>query len=388
MNIPFSYIFRNLWTRKLTTLLTAGGMALVVFVFTAVLMMNAGLNQTMVGTGSTDNMVFIRKGSETEIQSGVSRSQAALVESQPEVARGQDGNAMVSKETVVLISLTKAGQDKGSNVVVRGMGPNGLVLRPQVKILQGRFFKPGSSEIIVGRSIHDGFDGVAVGQSLRFAQRDWTIVGTFDGGGSAFDSEVWGDVEQLMQAFRRPVYSSVVAKVANRNAIDTVAKNVEDDIRIALQGKQEQLFYEDQSRGLSTFISVLGFILSLFFSVGAVIGAAITMYSSVAMRTAEIGTLRALGFRRRSILAAFLAESLLLGLVGGIGGMIVASFLQAFTISTLNFQSFSQLAFGFVLTPSIIITTLIFSLFMGFVGGFLPAVKAARMKIVDSLRAA
>ena len=388
MKIPFNYIFRNLWTRKLTTLLTAGGMALVAFVFAAVLMLDAGLNRTMVGTGSVDNVVFIRKGAETEIQSGITRDQAALVESQPQVARGSDGNAMASKESLVLISLTKTGQDKGSNIVTRGVSPMAQVLRPQVKIVQGRMFQPGSSEIVVGKNIHEEFDGVAIGQKLRFAQREWLVVGSFDAGKSAFDSEVLGDVEQLMQAFRRVNYSSVIVKMSSVDSFDALVKAVQDDIRIALDGKRERLFYEDQSRALSTFISFLGIFLSVIFSVGAMIGAAITMYSSVAMRTGEIGTLRALGFRQPSILVAFLIESLLLGFVGGVAGLACAAFLQSITISTMNFQSFSQLAFSFLLTFKIVLQTLVFSLVMGFVGGFLPAVKAARMKIVDSLRAA
>lgn len=388
MKVPFSYVFRNLWTRKLTTLLTAGGMALVAFVFAAVLMLDAGLNRTMVGTGSAENVIFIRKGAETEIQSGLTRDQAALVESQPQVARGTGGQPMVSKESLVLISLTKTGQDKGSNIVTRGVSPMGFALRPQVKIVEGRLFQPGTSEIVVGKSIHDEFDGVAIGQKLRFAQREWLVVGTFDAGKSAFDSEVWGDVEQLMQAFRRTNYSSIIVKMSSVDNFEALTKSVEDDIRIALEGKRERLFYEDQSRALSTFISFLGIFLSVIFSVGAMIGAAITMYSSVAMRTAEIGTLRALGFRQPSILAAFLTESLLLGLVGGLAGLACAAFLQSITISTMNFQSFSQLAFSFLLTFKIVVQTVIFSLLMGFVGGFLPAVKAARMKIVDSLRAA
>lgn len=388
MKIPFSYIFRNLWTRKLTTALTAGGMALVMFVFAAVLMLDAGLKQTMVGTGSYDNVVFIRKGAETEIQSGVYRDQAALLESLPQVARGAEGQPMVSKESLVLISLVKKGQDKSSNIVTRGLSPMGFVLRPQVKIISGRTFRPGSSEIIVGKSVHDDFDGTAIGQQIRFAQRDWTVVGVFDGGKSAFDSEVWGDVDQLMQAFRRVNYSSVIVKLSDSDHFDRVAKEVEDDIRLSLQGKREQIFYEDQSKALSMFISILGLVLSVIFSMGAIIGAAITMYSSVATRTAEIGTLRALGFRRPAILTAFMVEALLLGFIGGAAGLFFAAFLQTLTISTMNFQSFSQLAFSFVLTPGIIVKTLLFSLFMGFVGGFLPAVKAARMKIVDSLRAA
>ena len=388
MKVPFSYIFRNLWTRKLTTLLTASGMGLVVFVFAAVLMLDAGLKRTMVGTGSYDNVVFIRKGAETEIQSGITRDQAALLESQSQVAQGGDGRPMASKESLVLISLFKRGQDKGSNIVTRGVSPMGFALRPQVKIEQGRAFRPGTSEIMVGKSISEEFDGVKIGQMLRFAQRDWVVVGVFDGGKSAFDSEVWGDVEQLMQAFRRVNYSSVIVKMSNGDKFDSLVKEVTDDIRLSQDGKREQIFYEDQSKALSTFITILGTILSVIFSVGAMIGAAITMYSSVAMRTAEIGTLRALGFRQPSILAAFLMESLLLGLVGGIAGLFFAAFLQTLTISTMNFQSFSQLAFSFLLTPKIAVQTLIFSLVMGFIGGFLPAVKAARMKIVDSLRAA
>jgi ABC-type antimicrobial peptide transport system permease subunit len=264
----------------------------------------------------------------------------------------------------------------------------GFVLRPQVRIVEGRSFQPGTSEIVVGKSIHDEFDGVAIGQKLRFAQREWLVVGTFDAGKSAFDSEVWGDVEQLMQAFRRVNYSSTIVKMTSVDNFASLTKGVEDDIRIALEGKRERNFYEDQSKALSTFISFLGIFLSVIFSVGAMIGAAITMYSSVAMRTAEIGTLRALGFRQPSILVAFLMESLLLGLVGGIAGLACAAFLQTITISTMNFQSFSQLAFSFLLTIKIVLQTVIFSLVMGFVGGFLPAVKASRMKIVDSLRAA
>ena len=388
MKIPFSYIFRNLWTRKLTTILTAAGMGLVVFVFAAVLMLDAGLKKTMVGTGSFDNVVMIRKGSETEIQSGVSREQASLVESMSNIARGPDGKPVVSKESLILISLNKKGQERGSNIVTRGVSPLGLTMRPQAKIIRGRLFREGSSEVIVGRNVNEQFDGAEIGQALRFGGRDWQIVGIFDAQKSAFDSEVWGDVEQLMQSFRRVSFSSVIAQLSRSDGFDKLVADVDDDIRLNLQTKREQIFYEDQSRALSTFITILGTVLSVIFSLGAMIGAAITMYSAVATRTGEIGTLRALGFRRPSILAAFLLESLLLAMVGGLAGLFFATFLQAITISTLNIQSFSQLAFSFVLTPKIIIQTILFSLLMGFIGGFLPAIKASRMKIVDSLRAA
>jgi putative ABC transport system permease protein len=388
MKIPFSYIFRNLWARKLTTILTAGGMGLVMFVFAAVLMLDAGLKKTMVGTGSFDNVVMTRKGAETETQSAVSRDQAALVESMANIASGADGKPLVSKESLILISLNKRGQERGSNIVTRGISSLGLTMRPQARIIRGRLFREGSSEVIVGRNVNEQFDGAEIGQSLRFGGRDWLIVGIFDAQKSAFDSEVWVDVEQLMQSFRRVSFSSVIAQLSRSEDFDKLVADADDDIRISLQAKREQVFYEDQSRDLSKFITFLGTVLSVIFSLGAMIGAAITMYSAVATRTGEIGTLRALGFRRPAILAAFLLESLLLALVGGAAGLFFATFLQAITISTLNFQSFSQLAFSFVLTPKIIIQTILFSLLMGFIGGFLPAIKASRLKIVDSLRAA
>ena len=388
MKIPISYIFRNLWTRKLTTLLTAGGMALVVFVFAAVLMLDAGLRKTLVGTGSYENAVLLRPAAQTEIQSAVYRDQASLVETLPEVARGGDGMPLVSKETIVLIAIPKRGSDKPANLMVRGMPATGIRLRPQVKVIDGRMFRPGTSEVVVGRAIADGFDGTGIGESLRFAGREWMIVGTFDGGKSSFDSEIWGDVDQMMQAFRRSAYSSVLVRLGGTDEFEAFKEHIAADQRLILDVKQEPLYYQDQSRSLSNFISYLGIALSVIFSIGAMIGAMITMYASVANRTGEIGTLRALGFRRASILAAFLAESLLLALVGGVAGLVMASFLQAFTITTMNFQSFSQLAFGFYLTPGIVASTLAFSLFMGLVGGFLPSVRAARLEIVDSLRAA
>ncbi len=388
MKIPFAYIARNLWVRRLTTVLTAGGMALVVFVFAAVLMLDAGLKATLVATGSADNVLAIRKGAETEIQSGVAREQAALLESLPQIARDAQGRPRVSKEVVVLNSLPKIDTGRRSNVPIRGVPPMGLALRPQVKIVQGRMFRPGSSEIVVGRSVARQFAGVEVGQSLTFAQRQWRVVGIFDAGRTAFDSEIWGDAEQLAQAFRRfGGYSSVIAQLASAAAFDELVAAIAAEPRLTVEVKRERQFYEDQSRALSNFISFLGLTLSIIFSLGAMIGAAITMYASVATRTGEIGTLRALGFARRSILAAFMLESLLLALAGGLVGLFAATFLQTFTISTTNFTSFSELAFSFALTPKIIVSSLVFALVMGLVGGFLPSVKAARMRIVDALRA-
>ncbi len=212
------------------------------------------------------------------------------------------------------------------------------------------------------------------------------MVGTFDAGNSGFDSEIWGDAVQLMQAFRRPVYSSLLFKLNDAESFDQVRAQLEHDPRLTVEAKRENVYYEEQSRLLANFIRYLGLTLSIIFSVGAVIGAMITMYASVANRIGEIGTLRALGFRKRSILAAFLTEAVLLGLVGGSIGLAAASFMQMFTISTMNWQSFSELAFSFTLTPEIVARTLLFALIMGVVGGFLPAVRAARLNIVDALR--
>ncbi|MDZ7652153.1 MAG: ABC transporter permease [Burkholderiaceae bacterium] len=387
MAVPLAYVARNLWVRRLTTVLTAGGMALVVFVFAAVLMLAAGLRATLVASGAPDNVIFIGKGAQTEVQSAVSRDQAALIESLPQIARGTDGQARVSREVVVLNSLIKRATGTRSNVPIRGVSAPGWELRPQVKLVAGRPFRPGSTEIVVGASVARQFAGVEIGRTLTFAQRQWLVVGLFDAGNTAFDSEIWGDAEQMMQAFRRLNFSSVLAQVSAPDQFAALERAVEAEPRFTTELRTERQFYEDQSKALATFITFLGVFLSVIFSLGAIIGASITMYASVATRTGEIGTLRALGFPRRSILLAFLLESLLLALVGGAVGLGAASFLQAITISTTNFASFSELAFSFSLTPAIVINSVVFALVMGFIGGFMPAIKAARMQIVDALRA-
>lgn len=388
MKIPFSYSLRNLWARRLTTALTAAGLALVVFVFATVLMLEQGLRSTLVATGAYDNVLVIRRSAGTEVQSAIDRMQAGVVESQPEVSLGVDGQPLVSKEVLVLISLPKRASGSPSNVVIRGATERGLVLRPQVHITQGRIWRPGSSEIVVGRSIAERFEGVAIGQQLRFGMRDWTVVGIFDAGKSGFDSEIWGDADQMMQAFRRVNFSSMVMRLNDPTAFDALKARLEADPRLTVEAKREKVFYEEQSEALARFIRYLGITLSIIFSVGAVIGAMITMYASVAARTAEIGTLRALGFQRSSILSAFLTEALLLGAVGGAIGVAMASWMQLITVSTVNWQSFSELAFSFDLTPRIVASAMAFAMGMGLVGGVLPAAQAARMKIVDSLRAA
>jgi ABC-type antimicrobial peptide transport system permease subunit len=360
-------------------------MALVVFVFAAILMLAEGLQKTLVDTGSYDNVVIIRKASVSEVQSGVERLQASIVETQPEVAIGSEGQRLLAKELVVLITMPKRGSDKPSNVVIRGISESSMSLRPQVKLIEGRMPKPGSSEIIAGQSIAKRFKGGGVGETLRFAMRDWTVVGVFDAGNTGFSSEIWGDVDQLMQAFRRPVYSSVIFKLRDSSEFDNVKKRIESDPRLTLEAKRETRYYKDQSEMMAKFLRILGMSLTLIFSLGAVIGAMITMYAAVANRTSEIGTLRALGFQQSSILTSFILESLLLGFSGGLVGLFFASFLQLFTVSTMNWQTFSELAFTFSLTFGIMYKALMFSLIMGFVGGVLPAFRASRMNIVEAL---
>jgi len=388
MKIPLSYSFRNLWTRRLTTILTASGMALVVFVFASVLMLAEGLRKTLVQTGSYDNVVVIRKASNSETMSGVDRVQASIVETQPEVAIGENGQRLLAKEIVVLVNLLRRGSAKPALIQIRGINESSFPLRPQVKLVEGRMPRPGSHEIIAGLSIAKRYKGGGLNESLRFALRDWTVVGIFDAGNTGYSSEIWGDADQLMQAFRRPVYSSVIFKLRNSSEFQRLKERVESDPRLTLEAKRESKYYADQSEMMSMFLSILGLSLTIIFSLGAVVGAMITMYAAVANRTDEIGTLRALGFQRRNILLSFLVESLLLGFIGGCAGLFFASFMQFLTISTMNWQTFSELAFSFSLTFGIVYKSLLFSLVMGFIGGVLPAFRAARMNIVEALRAA
>jgi putative ABC transport system permease protein len=385
MAVPLSYSIRSLWTRRLTTVLTAGGMALVVFVFATILMLAEGLEQTLVQTGSPDNLLILRKGATGEVDSAIELDRAAVVESLPGIAVDDLGRPLLAKEVVVLITMDKRGGGS-SNVTVRGIGRQSLALRPQVDIVRGRMPRFGVHEMLVGQSLVRRFEGLDVGGNLSGTLADWRVVGIMDAGSTAFNSEIWADAEQVMQAFRREAYSLVIFRLQEDAPLNEVRAIVENDPRLTLQARIESNFYQEQSEMMARFLRMLGITLTVIFSLGAVIGAMITMYSAVANRTAEIGTLRALGFRRRAILLSFLAESLFLGFAGGCVGLFFASFMQFITISTLNFQSFSELAFRFTLTPVILTQSLAFALVMGFIGGVLPAFRASRMQIVDALR--
>ncbi|RMF97405.1 MAG: ABC transporter permease [Candidatus Schekmanbacteria bacterium] len=386
MAIPIYYNFRNIWARKLTTLLTALGIALVVFVFADVLMLTYGIEKTLIDTGSPENAIIIRKSSGTEIQSSLSKEQASIIINRPEISLDENGKLLAAKEVNVLITLPRKFSGSVSNVTVRGADDASLKLRPQIKIIKGRRWQKGLEEIIVGSAIAKNFQGIALGNTVKFAGKQWRIVGIFDAQKSGFDSEIWGDVDQIMDAFRRPIYSSVLVRVAGSENFKKFKKAVENDQRLTAEVKRENQYYAEQSEMLATFLKILGVTVTVIFSLGAVIGAMITMYAAVGSRTQEIGTLRALGFSRQNILTAFLIECLLISISGGIIGLFAASFMQLITISTINWQTFSELAFDFKLSPQIAIQSMIFAIIMGTAGGLLPSIRAAKIDIVKALR--
>ncbi|MCI0531453.1 MAG: FtsX-like permease family protein, partial [candidate division Zixibacteria bacterium] len=334
-----------------------------------------------------DNATVIRKASLTEMMSYITRDQVSIIESQPEIARDVEGKPLVAGELYVIISLNKITSGDAANVVTRGVGPASMQVHSGVKLLEGRMFTEGLPELIVGKSVASGFKGAQLGGTIRFAKQNWQVVGIFEAGNSAFESEVWGDLNQMLAAFNRPVVSSMTLKLADPSQFPALKERLEEDPRLTVDVKREKDYYADQSYAMTSFINILGMVISVIFSFGAIVGAMITMYANISNRAKEIGTLRALGFKRRNILSSFLAESILLSLAGGVVGIIFASFLSMKRISTTNWDTFSELAFGFAVTPQIVVYSLIFAVVMGIVGGFLPSVRAARMNILAALRA-
>lgn len=386
--LPVSYILRNLIKHKITTVLTTMGIGLVVFVFSGTLMLTNGLKETLVATGSDDNAICIRAASQTEVQSIIGYEQAQIVSTYPEIAADTDGAPLFTNEVYVLINVDNRTSGSEANVVVRGVTDKSFTLRPRVKLVAGRLWQDAGSEIIAGVSAAERFVGCGLGETVRFGAREWTVVGIFDSDGSGFDSELWGDLRQMADAFRRPIYSSLTFRLVDPSGLAAVKARVANDPRLPLEVKAEKEYYADQSEMFATFMNIVGLAISIVFSLGAIVGAMITMYAAVANRTKEIGTLRSLGFRRISILTAFLLEGLFLSLTGGIIGVAASYLLQMVEISTTNWGTFSEIAFRFAMSPTIAAAAILFSLVMGLVGGFLPAVRAARLNIVDSLRAA
>lgn len=367
--------------------MTVLGVGLVVFVFCAVLMLSNGLEQSLVDTGDARNAVVLRNAANTEVVSILGRGAADIVKTDPAIARTAEGDPLFAAELLVLINQPRRSNGEPGNIPVRGVDEHSLAVRPHVKLVEGRMWRPGTSEIIAGVKVAENFRGCGLGETVRFGQRDWTVVGLFEANGSGFESELWGDVDQLMDAFQRPVFSSFVMRLDDVSDYDAMEDRLESDRRLTVDVMPEIEYYRRQSQTFTIFISTLGTVISIIFSLGAIVGAMITMYAAVANRTREIGTLRALGFRRPSIWFAFLTESVVISLAGGLIGVLVANLLSLQEVSTTNFDTFAEIAFSFKMSPSIAISAIVFALIMGLVGGFLPAVRASRLKILDALRA-
>lgn len=385
--LPLAYNVRNLGARRLSTALTALGIALVAWVFIFTLALAGGFEAALETAGSPDDAIVVRSGSTGELTSIVSRDAATVVESQPEVARAPDGRPLAAAELLVIWNLPRK-SGTTTNVVVRGVADESLALRPRIRLVAGRMFRPGLDEIVVGRMISERFRNAALGDRLKLSGREWTVVGVFDAGGTSYDSEIWGDVELFMPVFDRPVFQSVTLRLDDRSHFEALKRRLEADPRMAVQVRREDEFYAAQAGRLAPLLRSLGLFVTLVMALGAVFGALNTMYAAVGSRTKEIGTLRAMGFSGGAVLLSILVESTLLALLGGAIGCLLALPVRSFTTGTMSFATFSELAFRFRVTPGMLLLGLLFAALMGLIGGYFPARKAASLPIVDALREA
>ncbi len=388
MAIPFSYNVRSVAARWKTAIVSILGIAGTVGVFVAMLAMARGFQATLIASGSSSNSIIRRAGATSEMDSGIGLDQARVIADLPQVARNADGVPLSSPEVVVIgaFQLIKSGTD--ANTQIRGMTPLALEVRPTVKITEGRFFTPGLAELVIGSNAVQTYRGLELGSTVSFGGQDWKVVGIFDAGGSAFDSEIWCDHTVLSQTFDRStnVFSSITVRLNSPTDFDSFKDALTSDPRLTVQVEREAEYYERQSQMVSTLIRVLGFLVAFVMGIGAVFGALNTMYSAVAARAREIATMRALGFGGGSVILSFMFESLLISLVGGILGCIAVLPLNGFTAGTMNWQTFSHLAFAFRVTPDLLIAGIAFALIMGFIGGVFPAIRAARLPVAQALR--
>jgi len=388
MAIPFKYNVRNLLVRKVSTAMTVLVICLVVAVFLFVLALWQGVSRTLSVTASDRNVLTMRIGSQAEMQSVVTRESVDIIRALPGIERNARGEPLASPEILTLINIARE-DGKKTNVQVRGMAPVGLEMRPGVKIVEGRLFRSGANEAIVSRNLANRFAGMALGNTIKSGSYRWTIVGHFDASGSAYESEIWTDARDLQGQMKRPIFSSVFVRASDADAARRYIETVKGDQQLKLEGTSEKAYYEKQMV-TGAPIKVLAILVGLFTAIGAAFGAMNTMYAQVAARIREIGTLRAIGFSRRSVLASFILESLILCLAGGILGTALAFVLFNLVLTkptgTMNFVTFSEVLFNFRLTPPLIVGGIAFSLAMGLLGGFFPAARAARLKITSALR--
>lgn len=386
--IPVKYNLRSLSQRKATTLATALGIGLVVFVFASVLMLSAGIHKTMVITGKPDLALVIRKGSDGELSSAIDSPNVPLILAPKQVARRENGQPDGVGEVVVVITADKVGGEGVSNVTVRGVTDDVFAFRPEVQIVEGRKARPGADECVVGKAVRGRFQGLDLGQSVELKKnRPLKVVGIMESGGSSYESEVWSDIDVVRSSFGREGYvQSVRVRLTSPDQYDAYKRQIEGNRQLGFQAFRETEYYEKQSEGSSAFIVGMGGTIAFFFSLGAMIGAMITMYSAVANRKREIGTLRALGFGKFSIMSSFLLESVLLALLGGGLGALASLAMGFVHFSIVNFASWSEIVFRFEPTGGIVGGSLAFAATMGVLGGFFPAVRAARLPLIKALK--
>ena len=386
MGLITKYNLRSMIVRKGTAAMTVGGIAMVVAVFVITLAIAQGFRATLVASGSPQNAIVLRKGAIAETTSAVLRPDVPIVESLPQVARRADGRPLSSPELIVAIAVPRQSDNQPANVPVRGVGPRAFEVRDTLKIVEGRRFTPGTREINVGRLAVGRFKGLTLGSDVKFGSNTWKVAGVFTADDAAFESEIWGDIDLMMPAFQRNGYQSMIVKLADPSMFDSFKTAVEGDPRLLLKPQREQEYYAEQSRAMTTVIRVFGIFVTLILSIGAMFGAMNTMYAAVAYRTREVGTLRALGFSRMRIVTAFIVESVALALVGGVIGCVLALPVHGLSTGTTNFASFSEVAFKFRITRGLLAGGLIFAGIMGALGGFLPAIRAARIPVARALR--
>lgn len=364
------------------------GVAGVVAVLVAVLSIGEGFRATLEGTGRPDVALVLRGGSQSEMNSILGRDEVRIVQDAPGILRAEGGPA-ASAELFVIVDVDKSSTGTAANVPLRGVQDAAFRVRDGVELVEGRRFTPGRNEVIVGTAAAAEFAGLDVGNTLRWGETEWSVVGRFDAGGTVSDSEIWCDVGVLQPAYRRgSSFQAVYARLESAEAFEAFAAALEADPRLDVAVERESTYYAEQSRGLSTFISVAGTLIAVLMAVGAVFGALNTMYTAVAARSGDIATLRALGFRSGPVVLSVLVESLALALVGGaLGGTLAYLAFDGFQAATLNWSSFSQVAFAFRITPPLVVLGLVFALAIGFFGGLFPAVRAARLPVAAALRA-
>ena len=385
MAIPLAYNLRNLVVRKTTTIVTALGIALTVAVLLAVLALVAGLRTAFQSSGDPLQILVMHKGSNAELNSGMTRENFQDIKSLPGIAR--DGNEpMASLEMMTVINLASVDSPSGMNVNLRGILPTGIKMRDGLKLEAGRWFETGKLEVVVGKSIAKRYPGARMGQKLRFGRGEWEVVGVMDGGQSAVNSEIFGDLNAVSSGFNRAdALSSVLVRATDEATVPALINSLTDDRRLGVAAQTEKSYYDAQTNSAAP-LQFLGLFIAIIMAVGSSFAAMNTMYAAVARRAREIGTLRVLGFSRGSILFSFFVESILLALLGGVIGCLLALPLDNITTGVGSFVTFSEIAFNFHVTPSIMITGIVFALVMGALGGFFPARMAAKKEILIALR--